>query len=140
MKKIQLPAFLVKRSTRLTIISLIFVILYIAFHTSVAAEYGVLRTLSDGFFEIGLIYLVMGMYLYTYNIGLFKGFRYWGYRMTNYVHRKRNSAYDAKPMDLVEYTALIMSKPKKPTAPYLIFGVSLVSLSAIMVVLSSLVS
>jgi|GEM_PF-2671837 len=89
----------------------------------------------DGCFYIGVIYLVAGMGLYIHNIGLFKTFRYWAYRMGPARRIKKEGAYDAKPMDLVAFTQFIMSQPKKPTAVFLIFGAAFLALSALILVL-----
>jgi len=89
----------------------------------------------DGLFYVGLLYLVIGMCLYIHNIGLFKTFRYWGYRWGPGRKLEKEGAHDAKPMDLVAFTQYIMSQPKKPTAIFLIYGAAFLALAALILVL-----
>lgn len=112
------------------------VALYVCFYCLVySSQYNLFRNLLDSVFSIGLIFLVIGMAFYIHNIGLFKTFRYWGYRVRARRTMGKNSAYDAKPMNFVAYTEHIMALPKKSTAHYLLWGLALITLSSVLLLL-----
>ncbi len=120
------------KSVRSGAIAVLYITVYCVFYSG---KHSFFLNLLDSVFSIGLIYLVIGMAFYIHNIGLFKTFRYWGYRIKASRLMGKNASYDAKPMDLVAYTQHIMALPKKSTAHYLLWGLALIALSSVLLLL-----
>ncbi len=117
------------KSIRIGIVAVLFLVGYSVLN---AGKQSLYLNLIDAKFTLGLIFLVVGMAFYIHNIGLFKTFRYWGYRLRANRAMKKTASFDARPMNLVAYTQHIMSLPKKNTALYLIWGLILIVLSLVM--------
>ncbi len=81
---------------------------------------------------MGLIYLSMGLSTYIHNIGLFKTFRYFSYKLKSGAYSKRYK--EVETMSFAEFTLLITSeKYKKSGKYYYIFGFIFLFLSYLMV-------
>lgn len=66
-------------------------------------EPGVIRNISDYFFNTGLLYILVGATRYIRNVGLFKTFSYMAYKRRT----RKTQGYDGtviRPMSLAEYT------------------------------------
>jgi len=66
-------------------------------------EPGVIRNISDYFFNVGLLYILVGATRYIRNVGLFKTFSYMAYKRRT----RKTQGYDGtviRPMSLAEYT------------------------------------
>ena len=87
---------------RLFLISLGIAIVYeLFFHAN-----GALRILSDSFFLMGIVHLVVACIRYIRNVGLFKTFSYSSYKR----HWKKDHKNDpeTRPMSLAEYTEKVI--------------------------------
>lgn len=66
-------------------------------------EPGIIRNISDYFFNVGLLYILVGATRYIRNVGLFKTFSYMAYKRRT----RKTQGYDGtviRPMSLAEYT------------------------------------
>ena len=66
-------------------------------------EPGFFRNISDYFFNIGILYVLVGATRYIRNVGLFKTFSYMAYKRRT----RKTQGYDGtviRPMSLAEYT------------------------------------
>lgn len=111
---------------------LIVAFLFISIYMYINRHIDFYTNLINGIFLMGLIYLSMGLSTYIHNIGLFKTFRYFSYKLKSGAYSKRYK--EVETMSFAEFTLLITSeKYKKSGKYYYIFGFIFLFLSYLMV-------
>lgn len=114
-----------KKEIILGVIAIIFVSVYMfqSKHTSILLRF------INGIFVIGLIYTLIGMAIYIRNVGLFKTFRYFAYKIRAEAYSRKNVG-QINTMSLAEFTQEIMSERNQRSGKvYYLYGMSLVIVS-----------
>ena len=120
------------QSCILGIITIIFVLAYILKNKNMP----ILLRFINGSFIIGIIYILLGMRIYIRNVGLFKTFRYFAYKLKSgaYSNKKMGQVHT---MSLAEFTEEIMNdKNRRSSKFYYLYGIPLVVLSYVLAFLS----
>lgn len=91
----------------------------------------------NGIFIIGLLYIIIGMGTYIRNVGLFKTYKYFVYKLKSGAYRNDRIG-QIKTMSLAEFTEeLLNPKNKAYGKPFYIWGFGLTALSYVMVLITN---
>lgn len=128
----RLKKLIKKQTIMIPLIAAVFSLIYTLFSSGPF----LLRIINCTFY-IGLIYLALGMATYIHNIGLFKTFRYWGYKLRSGAYGKRYN--EVQTMSFVDFSILITSEAYQKSGKYFyIYGAGFLALSYLLVYLMGL--
>ena len=84
---------------------------------------GFFTIISDLFFSMGAVHIIIGCSHYISNVGLYKTFSYMGYKWRWKRHGLRHG--EARPMTLAEYTMNVINDENRmrPVAWPVLFGI-----------------
>lgn len=108
-------------------------IVFLSAYMLLSKEKKLSYSLINALFILGAVYTILGMCTYIRNVGLFKTFRYFSYKISNGAYSKKNMG-QIKFMNLAEFTEEIMKeKNHRSGKQFYLWGIPMLVISYLLV-------